>query len=121
MQPECGAGIYRRQAQVRIRRQSMRAFLCVVALAAVVPVCAAQAMPLSADDPKFDTPQCQAARQRAMDYAQKTGDDRFLKQFAWWAAVGALAPSGTYDPTPEQKAIDRDLQRRCVTVAHRRH
>lgn len=97
--------------------------LLIATMMVAVSVVAAQAQsaaPLSSSDPKFDTPQCQAARQRAQDYAMKTGDSRFLTQFAWWAAVGSLAPTGTYDPTPEQKAINRDVERHCVTVARRR-
>jgi hypothetical protein len=97
--------------------------LLIAAMLISVPIVTAQAQsaaPLSSSDPKFDTPQCQAARQRAQDYATKTGDSRFLTQFAWWAAVGSLAPSGTYDPTPEQKAINRDVRKHCVTIARRR-
>jgi hypothetical protein len=102
----------------------VRKLALTAAIAAMLPVCAAQAqssagVSLSAYDPKFDTPRCRAARQRAARYAEESGRSRFFVQSAWFLALGSWVPPGTYDATPEQQAIDRALRRHCVTAARR--
>jgi hypothetical protein len=94
----------------------------VAAVAAVLPsihAAQAQTVALNANDPKYDSPRCRAARAHEQRWANEHGGSRFMYQFAWWGIGGFIVPPGTYDPTPEQAAISRDLARYCVTHARR--
>lgn len=101
----------------------MRKLMLAAAMAAMLPSSAAEAQTsaatLSANDPKFDTPRCRAARQRMVQYAEKTGKDRFFIQSALFFALGSWVPPGTYDPTSQERAIHRDLQKYCVSRSRR--
>ena len=105
----------------------MHRLIFVAAMVATLPVQAAQTQTkagidtviLSANDPKFDSPRCRAVREHARKVAEREGPERFFIQTAWFLTIGSTAMDGFYDPTPEQQAINRDLQRHCVSHAHR--
>lgn len=98
----------------------MHKFLLAAALAAALSACqstaevnpSAELATLSANDPKFDTPQCQAARQRQAEYAETTGKAQFAVEFAIWANVGYGMPVSA-----ERQALNRDLRTHCVSGA----